>query len=145
MRFEFEDEIKLPINSPCVKEGGPCYVITDGKSMFFSIEEAKHFPMKDGLFPYKESRRTKDEVFYIPDIDKAIGMKWPTIALESDEYMKATKKQLEKANKTVDAMLEISRIACAPYSLEELIQMLQEGKNPLLGDTPSNKSGGPHE
>ena len=50
--------------------------------------------------------------------------------------MKATKEQLEEANKTVDAMLEFSRIACAPYSLEELMQMLQDGKNPLLGDKP---------
>jgi len=45
-------------------------------------------------------------------------------------------KKWEEANRLVDLGMEYARRSCAPYSFDELLKMIQEGKNPLLGDKP---------
>jgi len=73
-----------------------------------------------------------------------VSPQYQPVNLESVDVM-ITKAELERATKIVDEGLALSRMACAPYSLEELVHMLQEGKNPLLGDKPTNKSVGSDE
>lgn len=43
---------------------------------------------------------------------------------------------LEEMNEMLDQGLRAMRVACSPFSLDELLKMLMEGKNPLRGDKP---------
>lgn len=49
---------------------------------------------------------------------------------------KQTRKPMtwEEANKLVDVVQDRVRCELSEYSTEELLKMLSEGKNPLLGD-----------